>query len=85
MDFSLSAILSATEAYTYDRRFPQTAEPPLENDTITPPDLCFSLQETVFAMFVEIQNAPCRASEAEVLIVGGVGCESIQTSFVRQA
>ena len=76
MDVSLSGILSATEAYTYDKRFSQTAEPSLENDTITPADLCFSLQETVFAMLVEItERAMAHIGSKEVLIVGGVGCE----------
>jgi len=78
MDVSLSGILSATEAYTYDKRFSQTAEPSLGNDTITPADLCFSLQETVFAMLVEItERAMAHIGSKEVLIVGGVGCELI--------
>jgi N6-L-threonylcarbamoyladenine synthase len=38
-------------------------------------DLCFSLQETVFAMLVEItERAMAHAMRDEVLIVGGVGC-----------
>ena len=48
-----------------------------EEDIITPADLCFSLQETVFAMLVEItERAMAHAGGKEVLIVGGVGCES---------
>jgi len=75
MDLSLSGILSATEAYTYDKRFSQTAEPSPESDTITSADLCFSLQETVFAMLVEItERAMAHIGSKEVLIVGGVGC-----------
>ena len=78
MDLSLSGILSATEAYTYDKRFSQTVEPSLEGDTITPADLCFSLQETAFAMLVEItERAMAHIGSKEVLIVGGVGCGSI--------
>jgi N6-L-threonylcarbamoyladenine synthase len=47
-----------------------------EEDVITPADLCFSLQETVFAMLVEItERAMAHAGGKEVLIVGGVGCE----------
>ena len=85
VDISLSGILSATEAYTYDKRFSQTAEPSLESDMITPPDLCFSIQETVFATLVEItERAMAHIGSKEVLTVGGVGCEYIQTSFVRQ-
>lgn len=51
--------------------------PPAEgdDDVITPADLCFSLQETVFAMLVEItERAMAHAGGKEVLIVGGVGC-----------
>lgn len=48
-----------------------------EEDIITPADLCFSLQETVFAMLVEItERAMAHVGGREVLIVGGVGCES---------
>jgi len=75
MDLSLSGILSATEAYIYDKRFSKTVESSLEDDTITPADLCFSLQETAFAMLVEItERAMAHIGSKEVLIVGGVGC-----------
>ncbi|BGP39066.1 putative tRNA threonylcarbamoyladenosine biosynthesis protein kae1 [Rhodotorula kratochvilovae] len=48
-----------------------------EEDEITPADLCFSLQETVFAMLVEItERAMAHAGGREVLIVGGVGCNA---------
>lgn len=53
--------------------------PPAEGDEdiITPADLCFSLQETIFAMLVEItERAMAHVGGKEVLIVGGVGCES---------
>eukprot|EP00039_Didymoeca_costata_P029051 m.23080 g.23080 ORF g.23080 m.23080 type:complete len:336 (-) comp7464_c0_seq2:78-1085(-) len=41
----------------------------------TKADLCFSLQETVFAMLVEItERAMAHCGSSEVLIVGGVGC-----------
>ena len=84
MDLSLSGILSTTEAYTYDKRFSQTAEPSLENDTITPADLCFSLQETAFAMLVEItERAMAHIGSREVLIVGGVGCELVCNPPIR--
>ncbi|KAF6001228.1 hypothetical protein F1559_001359 [Cyanidiococcus yangmingshanensis] len=39
------------------------------------PDLCFSLQETVFAMLVEItERAMAHCGQSDVLVVGGVGC-----------
>ncbi|KAK4700610.1 hypothetical protein P7C70_g5640, partial [Phenoliferia sp. Uapishka_3] len=45
-----------------------------EEDIITPADLCFSLQETIFAMLVEItERAMAHVGGKEVLIVGGVG------------
>lgn len=47
-----------------------------EEDVITPYDLCFSLQETTFAMLVEItERAMAHVGARDVLIVGGVGCE----------
>jgi len=76
MDVSLSGILTSTEAYTLDKRFRSNG--PSEGDSediITPQDLCFSLQETVFAMLVEItERAMAHIGSKEVLIVGGVGC-----------
>ena len=46
-----------------------------EEDIITPQDLCFSLQETTFAMLVEItERAMAHVGAKDVLIVGGVGC-----------
>ena len=47
----------------------------LERGDCTPADLCFSLQETIFAMLVEItERAMAHCAKKEVLIVGGVGC-----------
>lgn len=79
MDVSLSGILSAVEAYTLDKRFRSqeaSADSPPDEDIITPQDLCFSLQETVYAMLVEItERAMAHIGSKEVLIVGGVGSE----------
>ncbi|KAG2044715.1 O-sialoglycoprotein endopeptidase [Suillus americanus] len=76
MDVSLSGILTSIEAYTSDRRYWAHGEPCEESeDIITPADLCFSLQETVFSMLVEItERAMAHIGSREVLIVGGVGC-----------
>jgi len=75
MDISLSGILTATEAYTYDKKFRSSQSPSDGEDIITPADLCFSLQETVYAMLVEItERAMAHIGSKEVLIVGGVGC-----------
>lgn len=44
-------------------------------EAITKEDLCFTLQETVFAMLVEItERAMAHVGAHQVLIVGGVGC-----------
>ncbi|KXS11049.1 peptidase M22, glycoprotease [Gonapodya prolifera JEL478] len=42
---------------------------------VTKPNLCFSLQETAFAMLVETtERAMAHVGATEVLVVGGVGC-----------
>jgi len=85
MDVSLSGILTATEALTYDKRY-RAEEPPqdeADGDYFTPADLCFSLQETIFAMLVEItERAMAHIGSKEVLIVGGVGCEWFFTLYL---
>lgn len=66
MDVSFSGILS----YIEDR-----AEKLLKTGEFTKADLCFSLQETIFAMLIETtERAMAHCGSAEVLIVGGVGC-----------
>lgn len=41
----------------------------------TKEDLCFSLQETIFAMLAEVtERAMAHCCSKEVIIVGGVGC-----------
>jgi N6-L-threonylcarbamoyladenine synthase len=38
-------------------------------------DLCFSLQETIFAMLVEVtERAMSHCESKEVIVVGGVAC-----------
>ncbi|KAK9825503.1 hypothetical protein WJX74_002135 [Apatococcus lobatus] len=66
MDVSFSGILSFMES---------TAKELLAKGELTPADLCFSLQETVFAMLIEItERAMAHCNKSDVLIVGGVGC-----------
>lgn len=66
MDVSFSGILTYAE---------QLAKTKLAKGEITKADLCFSLQETVFAMLIEItERAMAHTGQSEVLIVGGVGC-----------
>ncbi|KAI8985221.1 Gcp-like domain-containing protein [Pilobolus umbonatus] len=66
MDVSFSGILSHIEKIAKDK---------LPKGEITPEDLCYSLQETLFAMLVEItERAMAHVESTEVLLVGGVGC-----------
>lgn len=66
MDVSFSGLLSFIE-----EKAPQV----LKTREYTPEDLCFSLQETVFSMLIEItERAMAHCGSQEVLIVGGVGC-----------
>lgn len=66
MDVSFSGILTYMEERT---------EQLLKNAEYTPEDLCFSLQETLFAMLIETtERAMAHCKSKEVLIVGGVGC-----------
>ncbi|QHO56857.1 putative tRNA N6-adenosine threonylcarbamoyltransferase [Arachis hypogaea] len=65
MDVSFSGILSYIEA---------TAVEKLKNNECTPADLCYSLQETLFAILVEItEQAMAYCDSKDVLIVAGVG------------
>lgn len=66
MDVSFSGILSFIE---------RDLETKLKNNTYTLEDLCYSLQETVFAMLVEVsERAMAHVGATDALIVGGVGC-----------
>jgi len=72
MDCSFSGILTTAShlAAQLGRLIDQTT-----HALITKEDLCFSLQETVFAMLVEItERAMAHVGSRQVLIVGGVGC-----------
>jgi len=66
MDVSFSGILTYLE---------KEAKTRLSTGEATSADLCFSLQETIFAMLVEItERAMAHCGADTVLIVGGVGC-----------
>jgi len=66
MDVSFSGILSYIEGI---------ADRMLKSGECTAEDLCFSLQETIFSMLIEIsERAMAHCSSTEILIVGGVGC-----------
>jgi N6-L-threonylcarbamoyladenine synthase len=66
MDVSFSGLLSFIE---------NEARTAMKTGKYTVEDLCFSLQETVFAMLVEItERAMAHCGQRDVLVVGGVGC-----------
>ena len=51
------------------------AEEEAQNTTYSNEDLCYSLQETIFAMLIEVtERAMAHCNSKEVLLVGGVGC-----------
>ncbi|KAK3327904.1 putative tRNA threonylcarbamoyladenosine biosynthesis protein kae-1 [Cercophora scortea] len=58
-----------------------------DGEDFTPADLCFTLQETIFAMLVEItERAMAHVGSNQVLIVGGVGCnERLQDMMGKMA
>lgn len=68
MDVSFSGILTMIEQIVKEQMG--------KNDSgITQDALCYSLQETVFAMLIEItERAMAHTGQSDVLIVGGVGC-----------
>ncbi|KAL7931243.1 tRNA N6-adenosine threonylcarbamoyltransferase [Trichoderma chlorosporum] len=82
MDCSFSGILASAEALAA-----QLLQLGPEGAGFTIEDLCFSLQETVFAMLVEItERAMAHVGSSEVLIVGGVGCnERLQDMIASMA
>eukprot|EP00030_Apusomonadida_sp_AF-17_P008051 a846023_108.p1 GENE.a846023_108~~a846023_108.p1 ORF type:complete len:353 (-),score=120.69 a846023_108:13-1014(-) len=66
MDVSFSGVLSSFEEH---------APRLLASGEYTVSDLAYTLQETIFAMLVEVtERAMAHTGSTEVLIVGGVGC-----------
>ena len=66
MDVSFSGLLTNVE---------QRAKKLVETKEATPADLCMSLQETIFAMLVEVtERAMAHCNRQNVLLVGGVAC-----------
>ena len=66
MDVSFTGILTYIE---------KEASAKISTGEMTAADLCYSLQETIFAMLVEItERAMAHTGASTVLIVGGVGC-----------
>ncbi|KAI9762360.1 MAG: putative tRNA threonylcarbamoyladenosine biosynthesis protein kae1 [Chaenotheca gracillima] len=75
MDCSFSGILASIDLLAAELKANPNKLDPDSKEPITTADLCFSLQETVFAMLVEItERAMAYVQSNQVLIVGGVGC-----------
>ena len=76
MDLSMSGILAYVEGLA-ETMFSNEKKELLDlesGEPITQADLCFSLQETLFCMLVEItERAMAHVQSNQVLIVGGVG------------
>jgi N6-L-threonylcarbamoyladenine synthase len=52
---------------------------------ITLADLCFSMQETVFSMLVEItERAMSHCESDSVIVVGGVGCNKRLQKMIKE-
>lgn len=74
MDCSFSGILARVDELAAQMKAGNLRDPVTGSD-VTAEDLCFSLQETVFAMLVEItERAMAHVGSNQVLVVGGVGC-----------
>lgn len=79
MDVSFSGLLARMEELVVQMKkgelFRDGDEDGGKAELVTREDLCFSLQETIFAMLVEItERAMAHVGSNQVLIVGGVGC-----------
>ncbi|RKF61766.1 tRNA N6-adenosine threonylcarbamoyltransferase [Golovinomyces cichoracearum] len=75
MDCSFSGILASIDQIAAELKADPEKRDSVSGERITIEDLCFSLQETVFAMLVEItERAMSHVGTDQVLIVGGVGC-----------
>lgn len=77
MDVSFSGLLTKIESIANQQLHPK--------GDLTPADLCFSLQETIFAMLVEItERAMSHCNTNDVLLVGGVGCNQRLQQMMAQ-
>lgn len=93
MDVSFSGILAAVDVLAKEADLSSSSSSPSPSSTASSTsgpsaeDLCFSLQETLFAMLVEItERAMAHVGASQVLIVGGVGCnERLQEMMALMA
>ncbi|XP_013112182.1 probable tRNA N6-adenosine threonylcarbamoyltransferase [Stomoxys calcitrans] len=86
MDVSFSGLLSHIEeiADPSKKKNKRKKAEDVDEPEYTKADLCYSLQETIFAMLVEItERAMAHCDSNEVLIVGGVGCNERLQDMMR--
>lgn len=89
MDMSFTGLLSFVESLTSHPNYQASRDAPqlkrkggkqnVSHANVAEPfnadDICFSLQETIFAMLIEVtERAMAQCNINDVLIVGGVGC-----------
>ena len=83
MDVSFSGLLTYIEELVLGKKSSQTKKQKAENAgkmdvdqcNYSKEDLCYSLQETIFSMLVEVtERAMAHCGSSEVMLVGGVGC-----------
>ncbi|EDO18134.1 hypothetical protein Kpol_1031p38 [Vanderwaltozyma polyspora DSM 70294] len=80
MDLSMSGILAyidslAKDLFKENKKNKILFDKESGEQKVTVEDLCYSLQENLFAMLVEItERAMAHVNSDQVLIVGGVGC-----------
>lgn len=80
MDLSMSGILAyidtlAKDLFRGNKKNKILFEPKTGDQKVDREDLCYALQENLFAMLVEItERAMAHVNSNQVLVVGGVGC-----------
>ena len=77
MDVSFSGILTNIQEMVQGKKQKTKGKNTKEEEKkeYSQEDLCYSLQETIFAMLVEItERAMAHCNSDSVLLVGGVGC-----------
>ncbi|QLL33823.1 hypothetical protein HG536_0F01480 [Torulaspora globosa] len=90
MDLSMSGILVyidslAKDLFKGNKKNKILFDSKTGEQKVTVEDLCYSLQESLFAMLVEItERAMAHVNSNQVLVVGGVGCNVRLQEMMRQ-
>ena len=76
MDVMFSGLLTFVEAFIA-KRPPSPLSPSLSAPEYSAEQLCWSVQESLFSMLVEVtERAMAHCGKADVMVVGGVGCNA---------